>query len=50
MTRRSRRSPVAGEGSDAPLVFEVVYQPFVAVRIGPDKTRPLQARFFVWGI
>ncbi|CAJ1351478.1 unnamed protein product [Effrenium voratum] len=30
------------QGSDAPLVFEVVYQPFVAVRIGPDKTRPLQ--------
>eukprot|EP00435_Cladocopium_sp_Y103_P022967 s720_g5.t1 len=30
------------QGSPEPLTFEVVYQPFVAVRTGPSKTRPIQ--------
>ena len=30
------------QGSPDPLVFEVVYNPFVAVRTGPSKTRPIQ--------
>ena len=28
--------------SNEPLTFEVVYQPFVAVRTGPSKARPIQ--------
>ena len=30
------------QGSPEPLTFEVVYQPFVAVRTGPSKTRSIQ--------
>ena len=37
------------QGSPEPLVFEVVYSPFVAVRTGPSKTRPIQVGAWLWG-
>ena len=38
------------QGSPEPLTFEVVYQPFVAVRTGPSKTRPIQVGDGGWGL